>query len=495
MIKLRLDVDYPYPSRAKSFLYVALRIKSKKSKDYLRNSRVIARMVNESKVDVNAYWFFTPYTIPDKRLLDMLNPEKQFVALHIANNPIEEWKTLEAETDRKVENYTIHGTSNLFAKLLWGRGFKSQAAIPADFPLKSFHDLHNISLDRERYLRGYETAVKYARDWIEHDIALEVHPEWLFEANKKTRRGPYYDVLKTLLEVDRDLDSLRVHKRFLIKVGNDAEEYEKNITPTQDFLAKLPERGIDVYTFLDRRWSSPIDNPPADWVMENDNVGLLEIKTYEEWMQRVGKKTRNMIRKAEKAGVKISIVEPSDKLAEGIWKIYHETPIRQERAFTHYGEPLDTVRGNMYAAKNNTFIGAYLGDELVGFIQILYGDGVAIVSNILSLQQHWDKALNNAVLAKAVEVCVSKGQRWMMYGRFGNHPSLDRFKDNNGFVKYSIRRVYIPLTSKGKLAIKFGMYKAPKDALPEILKGPLIPATNWVSRTKVKVKMRLRKLK
>ena len=48
MIKLRLDVDYPYPSRAKSFLYIALRIKKRKGKDYLKNAQVIAKMVNES---------------------------------------------------------------------------------------------------------------------------------------------------------------------------------------------------------------------------------------------------------------------------------------------------------------------------------------------------------------------------------------------------------------------------------------------------------------
>jgi hypothetical protein len=215
---------------------------------------------------------------------------------------------------------------------------------------------------------------------------------------------------------------------------------------------------------------------------------LLEIKDSSVWLQVIGKKTRNMIRKAEKSGVKVSVVDPSDKLAEGIWKIYNETPIRQERAFAHYGESLDTIRGNLYAASNNTFISAYLHDELVGFIQILYGDQIAILSNILSLQAHWDKALNNAMLAKAVEVCSSKGQRWLMYGRVGNHPSLDKFKKNNGFVKYPITRYYIALTGKGRLAIKLGLHRDFKDALPDTIKYPLIPVLNWISRTKVKLR-------
>ncbi len=47
-IKLRMDVDYPYPSRSKSFLYVTLGIKNRKGKGYLKNARIIAKMINES---------------------------------------------------------------------------------------------------------------------------------------------------------------------------------------------------------------------------------------------------------------------------------------------------------------------------------------------------------------------------------------------------------------------------------------------------------------
>ncbi len=142
--------------------------------------------------------------------------------------------------------------------------------------------------------------------------------------------------------------------------------------------------------------AAPYPNPPSTWVKTDDNIGLLEIKDYETWWSAIGKKTRNMVRKAEKDGVKVSVVTQSDKLAEGIFKIYHETPIRQGRAFPHYGESLELVAANMYAEKNSTFIGAYIGEELVGFIQILHGDNIAILSNILSMQKHWDKSVNNA---------------------------------------------------------------------------------------------------
>ena len=99
MIRLRIDVDYPYPSRLKSFLYTALNVNI--SKDYLKNAKVIAQMINESPKKVKAYWFFTPKTIPDRELLDILDRGRHEVALHVVNKPYEEMQLLEKATRRK----------------------------------------------------------------------------------------------------------------------------------------------------------------------------------------------------------------------------------------------------------------------------------------------------------------------------------------------------------------------------------------------------------
>jgi len=491
-IKLRIDVDYPYPSsRARSFLYIGFGIKTRKSKSYLNNARVIAKMINESPKKVIAYWFFTPYTIPDKRLLDLLNPERHEVGLHIANNAVKEWKTLERETGRTVQYYTFHGTSNPIAQLLWKRKLgQKQAKVPTDFPVKSFHDYPTTSLDR----RVFETWLPYSikdemQKWIKEGTVMSIHPEWLFARNKRSSRGSYYNELKDILGADHSFDGLAIRKKLFFQLAQDNREYEKNATVTADFMEKLADRGVDIYTFLERTWCCPLANPSGNWIRTDDNVGLLEIANLDAWLAVVGKKTRNMVRKAEKSGVKVSVVELTPKFVEEIWKIYNETPIRQGRAFHHYGQSLQSVADNMAAAKNSTFIGAYLEDELVGFIQIIYGDNIAIISQILSLQKHWDKSLNNALLAKAVEVCAGNGNRWLMYGRIGNHPSLDKFKESNGFTKYPIARYYVPLNWKGKLAMRLGLHRPFKDALPEPLKRPLIPVFGWISRNKVKLKL------
>jgi hypothetical protein len=496
MIKLRIDVDYPYASRVKSFATVYLK-RNGKGTDYLRNSCIIAKMVNESPKNVRAYWFFTSYTVPDKRLLDLLDSKKHEVALHVVNKPFEEWKALEQKTNRTVQYYSIHGTENRIAKIIWHRGSRSQAVIPSNFPLKSIHNHTTMSLDRERYLNGYEKNLESVRCWTSYDkeVVLSIHPEWLFKSNNKTKRGPYYDVLKSILEADSDLDTVSTRRVLNVKITRDFREYYKNISPTNEFIFKLQLRGSDIFTFIERKWCCPITNPPASWMKTDDNIAFLDIKDYPSWWKVIGKKTRNMVRKAEKDGVVVSVVPQSDKLAEGIWNIYNETPIRQGRAFPHYGESLALVAGNMYAEKNSTFIAGYIGDELAGFIQILHGDNIAIISNILSMQKHWDKSVNNVLLAKAVEVCAQKGERWLMYGRIGNHPSLDKFKENNAFVKYPIIRYYVPITLKGRIAIKLHLHQELKDALPDKIKYPLLPAVNWISRTITETKLALRKVK
>jgi hypothetical protein len=490
MMRLRIDVDYPYPSRVKSFLCTVLNIKTDKS--YLKNSKIIAKMINESTREVKAYWFFTHRTIPDRELLELLSQNKHEIALHVANNPYEEWKLLEKTTKRKINYYTVHGTARLLARLMWRRKlWEASTRIPNGFPLKSFHDFPTVGLDRLCYANPTAQVVKMAENSIARGEVLHIHPEWLFQRGKINHRGPFYETLKEILEVDKELETLVIRKKGFARITSDIREYEEDIVPTTGFIEKLADRGIDIFTFIERKWCYTIPKPSNSWVRTEDNIALLQVTTYDQWWDNIGKKTRNMVRKAEKSGIKTEVVEPNEKLAEGIWKIYNETPIRQERAFPHYGVSMQTVTRSVLSAQDCTFIGALFQEELAGFIQLVHGDKIAIISQVLSLQRHSDKAVNNALVAKAVEVCATKQIRWLMYGRMGNHPSLDNFKQNNGVTKFSLTRYYVPITKKGRIATKMGLHREIKDVLPQPIKYPLIPVYNWVSRNKMRIRLLL----
>jgi len=490
LIKLRIDVDYPNPSRIRSFIYTALGIKTRR--DYLKNSKIIAKMINESSENVKAYWFFTPKTIPDKELLTLLDNSKHEVALHIVNDPNRELKLLEGATGRKINYYTIHGTARLLARIMWKRWKTKAPKIPNDFPLQSFHQFATLGLDGICYSYNAEQAFKIAKSHTKKEQVLYFHPIWLFQRGKLNHRGPFYQTFRRILEVDKELEALTIRRKIFFTMARDSLEYERDVVPTEKLIEKLRERGADIFTFLERRWCYTIPNPLKSWIKANDNVGLLHVTSYDEWWKNIGKKTRNMVRKAEKCGMKTEIAKRDEKLAEDIWKIYNETPIRQERGFPYYRTSLEAVKEGVFSPRNCTYIGAYLRDELAGFIQLVHGDNMAIISQILSLQKHSDKAVNNALVAKAVEVCADKGVQWLMYGRMGNHPTLDKFKQNNGFEQFQLTRYYVPLTRKGKIATKLGLHKEIKDVLPQSIKYPLIPIYNWISRTKIKIKLLLK---
>jgi hypothetical protein len=488
LIILRIDVDYPFPSRFRSFFYVAFGLRM--SGEYLKNSKIIARMINESPEDIEAHWFFTPKTIPDAQMLALTNNNRHALELHLVNDPFKELENLEKKTGRKASYYTIHGTARLLARIMWKRWKIKEPAIPKNFRLRSFHDVPTFGLDKICYAHTTDQAVEIARNYLAKRYVLYFHPIWLLQKGTINQRSAYYQALKTVFRVDNDLESVVFTKKTFFKIATDAREYETDIIPTRQFLEKIGERGADVFSFLERKWCNTIPKPPKSWAKTEDNVALLTITTYDDWLKNVGKKTRNMIRKAEKSGVKTTVVTPDEKLAEGIWKIYNETPIRQERAFPPYGISLEAVRKYVLSPQNSTYAGAYLQDELVGFIRLLHSKNITILSQILSMQKHWDLALNNALMAKAVEACAGKGEKWLMYARMGNHPTLDRFKENNGFTKYPLARYHVPLTRKGEVAIRLGLHRRTEDVLPTAIKYRLIPIYNWTSRTKMKIKLK-----
>ncbi|MGB9915111.1 MAG: hypothetical protein ACPLIG_08510 [Candidatus Bathyarchaeales archaeon] len=491
MLTLRIDVDYPYPSRLRSFIYTAFGISL--GPDYLRNSKIIAQMINESPRSVKAYWFFTPKTIPDAELLSLLTPERHEVALHVANAPYDELRLLEEKTGRKIRYYTVHGTQRFLARLMWKRWRYKSPPIPQNYQLQSFYQFKTLGLDVICHLYPEAYAAKIAEDAAANGQVLHIHPIWLFQRGKINHRGPFYEALRRILAVDNELETLVLRRKAFFTMARDNDEYERDIFPTDAFLEKLRDRSIDIFTFVERSWCSKLPDLPSHWVREEDNVAILRITTFENWWKAIDKKTRNMVRKAEKSGIETREAEVNDKFAEGVWKIYNETPIRQDRGFPHYGISLKAVQQGLFSAVNCVFIGAYLRDELVGFAQLVQGDNIAILSQLLSMQKHFDKAVNNALIAKTVEVCGKKGIKWLMYGRIETaHPSLDRFKKSNGFFKFPITRFYVPLTRKGRLAVKLGLHKDLKDALPKSIRYALLPLYCWASRVKVRIKLMLK---
>jgi hypothetical protein len=110
-------------------------------------------------------------------------------------------------------------------------------------------------------------------------------------------------------------------------------------------------------------------------------------------------------------------------------------------------------------------IGAYVGDELIGFIMLANAGRYAITGQIISKIKHRDKSTNNVLMSKAVEVCAKMKLPYLVYFHWTND-SLAEFKRRCGFQEMRVPRYFIPLTRKGSLALKFGLHRGWKAALP-----------------------------
>lgn len=269
----------------------------------------------------------------------------------------------------------------------------------------------------------------------------------------------------------------------LIKTARLVNEWYEDVKDPEYFIKALKHAGIkaDLFTFWQRL---PQTTPIYKYTMEWDPVAAIPIKSFDHWWNnQIGKKVRHAVRKAEKKGVVIKIADFNDDFIRGIVDIYNETPIRQGKPFWHYGKDFETVKKeNSTFLDKSEFIGAYYEDELIGFVKLTYMETYADPMQIISKIKHRDKSPSNALIAKAVEICSEKKLPYFPYGAWNNN-SLADFKHNNGFERYDLPRYYIPLTFKGKIALKLHLHHGITGFLPEKFKMVLIDCRRrWYSR-------------
>jgi hypothetical protein len=139
----------------------------------------------------------------------------------------------------------------------------------------------------------------------------------------------------------------------------------------------------------------------------------------------------------------------------------------------HYGKDFETIKREFsrFLFREEIF-GAYLGEELVGFIFLADAGRYAFLGQIISKIAYRDLAPNNALLAKAVERCAERGFPYLVYA-YWLDDSLGDFKRSNGFQRFDVPRYFVPLTSIGKIALKVGLHRGWKEAVPKQLREPM----------------------
>jgi hypothetical protein len=233
----------------------------------------------------------------------------------------------------------------------------------------------------------------------------------------------------------------------------------------------------DLYTFAQKL---PEVEPRFRYHMEWDSVATLRVTTYKQWFDnQVNRNTRRNLAKASKAGVVAKVVELDDALVAGVCSVYNESSVRQGKPFWHYGKTAAVIREEISTFPGRArFIGAYLNDEMIGFIKLTVDGKVAALLHIVSMAKHSDKAPTNALIGKAVELCEQEGCEYLLYDRYvyGNKTdsSLMEFKRRNGFEDINVPRYFVPLTLKGRIALKLGLHRGAVGVLPPAVLKTLI---------------------
>jgi hypothetical protein len=250
----------------------------------------------------------------------------------------------------------------------------------------------------------------------------------------------------------------------LVKLARLTEEWYEDIGNPDEFLHHLVGTKADLFTFWQRL---PDQIPRYSYFMERDEVAALPVVSYEEWWSnQIKSRTRGIIRKAMKSGVEVREEQYTDEFVAGMVEIFNEAPLRQGRPFWHYGKDFATVKREFsrYLYRER-LIGAHYEGQLIGFMMLGFADRYAVTGQIISKISHRDKATNNLLIAKAVEICAAAGVKHLVYVRW-HSGSLSEFKRRNGFEPVGLPRYYVPLTQVGRLALATGCHEGVANVLP-----------------------------
>ena len=226
---------------------------------------------------------------------------------------------------------------------------------------------------------------------------------------------------------------------------------------------------LDIFVFHQRL---PEVQPRHGYPHEWENVAAIPLTTFDAWWEgRASQVTRKNVRRSVKRGVEVRRVDFDDRLIEAIVRINNEMPFRNGRKFWHFGKDFDAVKKDYSAYLDRSeFLGAFHAGELIGFLRLIDQGDLASIMQLLSLNRHYDKRPSNALIAKAVEICVEKGKTFLVYGQYlydddADNP-LTEFKRRNGFEEFLVPVFFVPLTFWGKAALKLHMHAGMRRLVP-----------------------------
>ena len=169
--------------------------------------------------------------------------------------------------------------------------------------------------------------------------------------------------------------------------------------------------------------------------------------TIESYAQRIGDKSRNMVRKAERLGYRYTSVDP-DQYLDDIVTIRTSEPMRQGRPIPGYfhSKPRHLLYAHFKSAScgyhGEEFYGIFKDNTLVAYATLfLYGQ-LAQVNNILGHKDHRNHGVMNLLLYEMVRRLIQE-KPWVkainyLYPDLGTASGIGLFKQSVGFEPMAV---------------------------------------------------------
>jgi hypothetical protein len=285
------------------------------------------------------------------------------------------------------------------------------------------------------------------------------------------------------------IDGLQVSvKGSFKKLARLRDEYYEYVAQPEEFVTQLraAKTGADLFTFLQETAERV---PRFGFHREAEQISVIPVSNYDHWWKKqLNDKTRNMIRKSQKAGLEVRVAEFNDEFVRGIVGIYDESPMRQGKPFAHYQKPFETVReDNASYRQISDYIGAYFNGELVGFAKLVHRGQVSSLMQIIAKVAHRDKAPTNALIAKAVELCAARGVAFLHYGLWSKR-GLGDFKKKCGFEPFEVHRYFVPVSMKGRALLALRLHRRLPEYVPEKWHDGLVDLRTRITEMRLRSK-------
>ena len=277
----------------------------------------------------------------------------------------------------------------------------------------------------------------------------------------------------TLPSLDVNGNKLYATGKWLRTAKVRSEEMMQNELPSPEpYIESLKGNGnqlkADIFTFTQKL---PATQPKYPYPVELESVAAIRLVNFKEWWEGLPQETRKNVRRSSKRGVVVRTEEFDDVLIQRIREVNDDSPLRQGMRNAYYGRSFEETK-KLYGefCGRCDFICAYQGEELIGFLHLVYHGGIASILNLTTKPSHFDKRPANSLIAAAVQACEARGISYITYGlyNYGNKRDspLREFKIRCGFGEILVPRFYVPLTRWGALCIKVRLHLGLIGILP-----------------------------